>query len=104
MFFPTADLGSLSVSTSPPPPHGDLLAYLTRTSALGPGEAARVVAEVLAYFSETATEYVQRRHGELQARGLTNEQIFARIAEELPARRVAAPELSARQLRRIVYG
>ncbi|MDH6109698.1 hypothetical protein P3T36_000469 [Kitasatospora sp. MAP12-15] len=90
--------------TSSPPPYGDLLAHLTRTSALGPGEAARVVAEVLAYFSESATEYVQRRHGELQARGLTNEQIFGRIAEELPARRVAAPELSLRQLRRIVYG
>ncbi|MDH6137140.1 hypothetical protein P3T37_006572 [Kitasatospora sp. MAA4] len=89
--------------TSPPPPHGDLLAHLTRTSALGPGEAARVVAEVLAYFSETATEYVQRRHAELQARGLTNEQIFTRIAQELPTRRVAAPELSLRQLRRIVY-
>ncbi|WP_035850739.1 hypothetical protein [Kitasatospora azatica] len=92
-------------STPPPQPlFADLLAHLTRTSVLGPGEAARVVAEVLAYFSETATEFVQRRHAELQSRGLTNEQIFARITEELPARRVAAPELSTRQLRRIVYG
>ncbi|MFJ9948632.1 hypothetical protein [Kitasatospora sp. NPDC091207] len=85
-------------------PHEDLLAHLTRTSPLGPREAARVVAEVLAYFSETTEEYVRRRHGELQARGLTNEKIFARLTEELPARRVAAPGLSARQLRRIVYG
>ncbi|MFJ3791022.1 hypothetical protein [Kitasatospora sp. NPDC090091] len=85
-------------------PHEELLAHLTRTSPLGPREAARVVAEVLAYFSETAEEYVRRRHGELQARGLTNEKIFARLAEELKARRVAAPGLSARQLRRIVYG
>ncbi|MFI9271147.1 hypothetical protein ACIGXM_10610 [Kitasatospora sp. NPDC052896] len=92
------------MSTTPPPQYGDLLAHLTRSSALAPGEAARVVAEVLAYFNETTGEYVQRRHAELQARGLTNEQIFTRIAEELPARRVVAPELSARQLRRIVYG
>ncbi|MFE9421538.1 hypothetical protein ACFYNO_01095 [Kitasatospora sp. NPDC006697] len=91
-------------SSSPQVPHADLLAHLTRTSALGPREAARVVAEVLDYFSETTAEFVRRRHGELQARGLTNDQIFARIAEELPARRVVAPELSARQLRRIVYG
>jgi hypothetical protein len=63
-----------------------------------------VVAEVLAYFSETTADYVRRRHAELQSRGLTNEQIFTRIAEELPGRRVVAPELSARQLRRIVYG
>ncbi|MGF1430685.1 hypothetical protein [Kitasatospora sp. LaBMicrA B282] len=89
---------------SPQPLYSDLLAHLTRTSVLGPGEAARVVAEVLAYFSETTAEFVQRRHGELQSRGLTNDQIFQRIAEELPARRVVAPELSARQLRRIVYG
>lgn len=107
LFFPTINLGSLSVPTSsspPQPPFADLIAHLTRTSVLGPGEATRVVAEVLAYFSESANEYVQRRHGELQSRGLTNEQIFARIAAELPARRVAAPELSVRQLRRIVYG
>ncbi|MER8185867.1 hypothetical protein [Kitasatospora sp. NPDC094015] len=87
-----------------PHPHEDLLAHLTRISPLGPGEAARVVAEVLAYFSESVEEYVRRRHGELQARGLTNDKIFARLGAELAARRVAAPELSARQLRRIVYG
>lgn len=87
-----------------PHPHEDLLAHLTRTSQLGPREAARVVAEVLAYFSESTEEYVRRRHGELQARGLTNERIFARIGDELAARRVAAPELTTRQLRRMIYG
>jgi hypothetical protein len=86
------------------PQHADLLAHLTRTTTLGPGEAARVVADVLAYFGESAEEYVRRRHAELQARGLTNPLIFERIAAELAARRVAAPELSQRQLRRIVYG
>ncbi|MEU1719296.1 hypothetical protein [Nonomuraea sp. NPDC005692] len=85
-------------------PYEDLIAHLTRTSALGPGEAARVVADVLSYFSEPVEEFVRRRHGELKARGLTNDEIFPRIAAELPARRVAAPELSLRQLRRIVYG
>ncbi|MGW4648667.1 hypothetical protein [Kitasatospora sp. NPDC004289] len=87
-----------------PHPHEDLLVHLTRTTPLGPGEAVRVVAEVLAYFSETTEEYVRRRHGELQARGLTNERIFDRLTGELAARRVTAPELSVRQLRRIVYG
>ncbi|WP_254897614.1 hypothetical protein [Kitasatospora sp. NA04385] len=87
-----------------PHPHEDLLAHLVRTTALSPGEAARVVAEVLAYFAESTEEYVRRRHGELQARGLTNERIFARLGGELAARRVAAPQLSVRQLRRMVYG
>ncbi|MFD8599654.1 hypothetical protein ACFV1L_32080 [Kitasatospora sp. NPDC059646] len=99
----TSRLGSPIVPVSPHP-HEDLLAHLARTTALAPGEAARVVAEVLAYFSETTEEYVRRRHGELQARGLTNDRIFARIGAELAVRRVAAPELSARQLRRMVYG
>ncbi|TMR10573.1 hypothetical protein ETD86_38990 [Nonomuraea turkmeniaca] len=94
---------SSSVSTARHP-YEDLIAHLTRTSALGPGEAARVVADVLAYFSESAEEYVRRRHGELKSRGHTNDEIFPRIAAELRGRRVAAPELSLRQLRRIVYG
>ncbi|MEV7969236.1 hypothetical protein AB0O34_25100 [Sphaerisporangium sp. NPDC088356] len=85
-------------------PYEDLIAHLTRTTSLGPGEATRVVAEVVAYFSESVEEFVRRRHGEMKARGLTNEQIFPAIAAELSARRVAAPELSLRQLRRIVYG
>ncbi|SNS33585.1 hypothetical protein SAMN05216276_1007221 [Streptosporangium subroseum] len=85
-------------------PHEDLIAHLARTSALGPGEAARVVADVLAYFSEPVEEFVRRRHAELRTKGLVNEEIFPRVAVELATRRVAAPELSLRQLRRIVYG
>ena len=82
----------------------DLVEYLTRTSPLSPGEAARVVADVLGYFGEQAEDFVRRRHRELKARGLTNDEAFARIAAELPLRRVAPPQLTARQLRRIVYG
>ncbi|MFF3667980.1 hypothetical protein [Microtetraspora malaysiensis] len=85
-------------------PHEDLIAHLTRTTALGPGEAARVVADVLTYFGEPVDEYVRRRHGELQSKGFSNDKIFPRISAELSGRRVAAPELSLRQLRRIVYG
>ncbi len=86
------------------PPYDDLVAHLSHTSPLSPGEAARVVADVLAYFAETAEDFVRRRHTELKARGLTNDQIFERVAAELPLRRVAPPELSLRQLRRVVYG
>jgi hypothetical protein len=35
---------------------------------------------------------------------MVNTEIFERIGEELPHRAVAPPALSARQLRRIVYG
>ena len=90
--------------SQPVHPHEDLLLHLTRTTSLGPGEAARVVADVLAYFGESTESFVRRRHAELQARGLTNAQIFSRIGAELTQRRVSAPELSERQLRRMIYG
>jgi hypothetical protein len=63
-----------------------------------------VVADVLGYFSEQLPDYVQRRHAELKRHGLTNDQIFAALETELATRRVTPPALSARQLRRIVYG
>lgn len=85
-------------------PHGELVEYLIRTCPLSPPEAARVVADVLGYFSEAPEEYVRRRHRELQAHGLTNDLSFAQIATEIPQRRYAPPEFSLRQLRRIVYG
>src|SRR6202035_1814655 len=79
--------------------HEELVTHLARTSPLSQGEAARVVAEVLGYFGESVEEFVRRRHRELKTGGLTNEQVFAQIAAELPARRVAPPQLSLRRAR-----
>ncbi|MDJ0340025.1 hypothetical protein QMK19_06515 [Streptomyces sp. H10-C2] len=84
--------------------HEDLVDHLVRTTPLHRGEATRVVQDVLAYFDETTELFVRRRHHELQAKGLVNAVIFERITEELPYRTVAPPQLSLRQLRRIVYG
>ncbi len=85
-------------------PDTELVEHLTRTSPLTPGEAERVVAEVLGYFSESAEEFVRRRHRELKTRGLKNEQAFAQLAAELALRRVTPPRYSLRQIRRVVYG
>jgi hypothetical protein len=90
-------------ATRPSSPFGELSTHLTRSTALSPSEADRVIAEVLAYFDEDVPGFVRRRHAELQSRGVRNEQTFVRIAEELGGRRFAAPALSVRQLRRIVY-
>ncbi|MET8677674.1 hypothetical protein ABZW18_08805 [Streptomyces sp. NPDC004647] len=87
-----------------PASHDDLVDHLVRSTPLQRGEAARVVLDVLAYFDETTEEFVRRRHRELQSGGLSNPDIFLRITHELPRRAVAPPELSLRQLRRIVYG
>jgi hypothetical protein len=83
---------------------GDLVDHLGRTTQMPAGIARRVVDDVVAYFGETAEAVVRRRHRELQAAGCANAEIFDRIAAELAVRPVKAPELSARQLRRIVYG
>ncbi len=47
---------------------------------------------------------MRRRHAHHQLYGRRNPEIFALIARELADRVVAAPALSERQLRRIVYG
>ena len=84
--------------------HGELVDHLVRTTHRPAGVARRVVDDVVAYCGEPVEAFVRRRHRELQAAGRSNAEIFDRIAAELAARPVAAPELSARQLRRILYG
>ncbi|MBL1080508.1 hypothetical protein JK359_00715 [Streptomyces actinomycinicus] len=84
--------------------HEELVDHLTRSTPLSRGEALRVVQDVLAYFDETTQDFVRRRHRELQARGLVNTEIFERIEADLKYRAVAPPELTLRQLRRMVYG
>jgi hypothetical protein len=82
----------------------DLLEHLERMTRLTRSEAERVVAEVLEYFSESLEQFVARRHAELQSEELRNADIFARVAAEARQRRFAAPRLSERQIRRMVYG
>ena len=82
----------------------ELVGHLVATTGLTPAEAARVVEDVVAYLAEPVEDYVRRRHAEMKTYGAKNQQIFERIAVELTERVVAAPELTERQLRRIVYG
>jgi hypothetical protein len=82
----------------------DLVAYVARSNALGPSQARRIVDDVLSYLGETPEAYVRRRHAALLKLGRRNEEIYARIAEELPRRRFPAPRYSLRQIRRIIYG
>ena len=82
----------------------DLARYLAASTGLPQPTAVRIVADVATYFGETVEEFVSRRHAELQARQYKNDEIWPLIAAELRQRRFAAPGLSERQLRRIVYG
>lgn len=82
----------------------DLVSRVSMSTGLSQSEAARVISDVVAYFSETTEEFVRRRHEHLQTYGMKNPEIFAQIRGELDRRVVAAPSLSERQLRRIIYG
>lgn len=80
-----------------------LVAHLVATTGLTTSEAERVVEDVLAFHAEPVEAFVRRRHAELRTYGAKNTEIFARIADELATRVVAAPPLTERQLRRLIY-
>ena len=82
----------------------ELIEHLQRISALDAMKARQLVEEVLAFYQESVEQYVTRRHRELQFQGLANSQIYTRISQELAQRCFAAPPLSERQIRRMIYG
>ncbi len=85
-------------------PFDELFDHLVRTTTLSRGEAVRVVGEVVAFFHEPLDVFVKRRHGELQSAALANAAIYEQIRDELRFVRLAAPSLTVRQIRRLIYG
>lgn len=82
----------------------ELVRHVARSTGLDEATAARVVADVMAYFGQTVEEYVVERHEDLKSRNQKNNDIWPVIMAELRDRRFRAPDTSERQLRRMVYG
>ncbi len=82
----------------------ELVTRVAESSGLSEAEARRVVGDVLAHYAQPLEAYVSRRHAQLQLRGTRNAEIFRTIQRELEQRLVAAPTLTERQLRRMIYG
>jgi hypothetical protein len=82
----------------------DVERRLQHVLGLSPERAARAVAEVLDALDCDVDSYIAQRHAELQRQGVPNPEIYERIASELSAQRFKAPPLSARQIRRRIYG
>ena len=78
--------------------------YLEDKYGLDPEELGLLIEDIWAFTDESAEDFVRHRHGELQREGLRNEAIYRRIAEEARQGRFTCPELSIRQVRRIIYG
>jgi hypothetical protein len=83
-------------------PH--LIAHLQRHCALTENEVSRLIEEITAYYHETPHGYIRRRHIELQRSGMTNAEIYTQILEELPNHRFISEPMTARQIRRAIYG
>ena len=81
-----------------------LIAHLSSRTDLPPAQIQRLVEDVIAYFNETVEGFASRRHAELQAEGLRNKTIFEQLREEIEQHRFATTGLSARQIRRLIYG
>ena len=78
--------------------------HLLRIIDISEKDLDRLVAELLVHWSETVEEFVRRHHRELQGAGVPNRLVYGQIGQELKARPVRTPELSVRQVRRIIYG
>lgn len=82
-----------------------LLSYLSQSTGLPRNTCARIALDVLAAHNETLEAFVVRRHAELKAStDLKNEQIYTRIVAEVPEQRFVVRQISARQVRRFIYG
>ena len=64
----------------------------------------RLVEDLGEHFSGNVQEFIQKRHKQLHSEGLKNNEIYQQIQNELSERRFAAPEMSLRQIRRVIYG
>ena len=82
----------------------DLVAHLVRSTLPPRVEPDRVVAEVVDYFTEPVPEARAAAAPRAGGAGLTNDGIFAASRRSCRSGRSPHPALSARQLRRIVYG
>jgi len=83
---------------------GCVIEHLQRISSLDSAKARQLVEEVLSFYQEGVEQYITRRHSECRFQGLSNSQIYTLISQELAQRCFAAPALSERQIRRIIYG
>jgi len=78
--------------------------YLADRYGLDETELAKLLDDVWLFTQETPAAYALRRHEECRKAGVTNERSFELIRGEVAAGRFAAPPLSLRQVKRIIYG
>jgi len=78
--------------------------YLLSSYPIDESVLNHLMEDVGAYFALDVKEFIGRRHQELHREGMKNDQIYTKIQRELRERRFTGPEMSLRQIRRVIYG
>ncbi len=63
-----------------------------------------IVDDLSEYFSSDVNDFINKRHQQLHNIGMKNEQIYLKIQKELKEKRFIGPDMSLRQIRRVIYG
>ncbi|MEQ8783566.1 MAG: hypothetical protein RIE06_28215 [Roseibium album] len=92
------------VSTPSPSIPEELVERAVSSAGLDAVVARRLLEDVTAYYAESVQDFVVRRHRELAAEGWRNEAIYARLRDEIGGRLFPGPQVSTRQIRRMIYG
>ncbi len=85
-------------------PEETFRSHLSYTFGISEESAQRILEEFLGHYGKSVEEYVRERHLKLQEEGIANEAAFRRLKQEIAGRRFRAPELTIRQIRRMIYG
>jgi hypothetical protein len=79
--------------------------HLATALGLPRDRAVRLLEEARTVFHETLPAFVRGRHQEYKGRmRLRNDEIYRRIQEDVRLWRFRAPDLSLRQIRRMIHG
>jgi broad-specificity NMP kinase len=78
--------------------------YLSDQYGLIPSRLDHMLEDIWTFSALTCEAYALKRHEELKASGWVNEKIYDELLAELEGGRFQSRELTARQIRRIIYG
>lgn len=82
----------------------EFLQHLLSSYPLDESELLRLLDDLSGAFDYTVESYIQEKHLSLQREGKKNAVIYEILQKEIKAMRFQGPELSIRQIRRIIYG
>lgn len=78
--------------------------YLLSSYSLDETDLYRLLDDLTGAIDYSVESYIQRRHLSLQKEGQKNAVIYDILQKEIRTRRFFGPELSVRQIRRVIYG